>query len=229
MGHRKSGYTAPSAIGQAAVIQKALAAGRVDPQSIEYVEAHGTGTEKGDPVEIAATKLALGAGRDSDNACAIGSVKGNIGHTDAASGIAGLIKTVLALENEALPPTVNFDQANPACGFDSGPFFVNARLKPWRRGNRPRRAGVTSLGFGGTNAHVIVEEAPRAARSHASRPWHPLVISAKTETASEASTQNLARFLRENPNTDLASVAFTLQTGRAELAWRRMAVCELRR
>jgi phthiocerol/phenolphthiocerol synthesis type-I polyketide synthase E len=224
-GARKAGYTAPSAAGQAAAIRKALAAGQTDPATISYIEAHGTGTLKGDPIEIEAIKLALGAGRSADSLCAVGSVKGNLGHADAASGIAGLIKTVLALENEALPPTVNFEEANPACGFDGSPFFVNSRLTPWRRESRPRRAGVTSLGFGGTNAHVILEEAPAATRSNPSRAWHLLVISAKTEVALELSTQNLIRYLRENPNANLSSVAFTLQTGRAELSWRRTAVC----
>jgi phthiocerol/phenolphthiocerol synthesis type-I polyketide synthase E len=225
-GASKAGFTAPSAAGQAAAIRRALAVAQVDPLTIDYVEAHGTGTIKGDPVEIEAIKLALGAGREVKTRCAISSVKGNVGHLDAASGITGLIKTVLALENEALPPTLNFGQANPACGLDRSGFFVNLRLTPWRRGSHPRRAGVTSLGFGGTNAHVILEEAPPEIKSGTARPWHLLVISAKTEAALEGSTQNLIRYLRENRDADLASVAFTLQTGRAELCWRRTAVSE---
>jgi natural product biosynthesis luciferase-like monooxygenase protein len=225
-GATKVGYTAPSAVGQAAAVRKALADAHVDPAAIDYVEAHGTGTLKGDPVEMEAIKLALGAGRGADNPCTVGSVKGNLGHLDAAAGITGLIKTVLALEHEALPATVNFERANPACGFDGSPFFVNARSTPWRRGTRPRRAGVTSLGFGGTNAHVILEEAPAAARKNPSRAWHLLVISAKTEAALERSTQNLIEYLRENSEVDLASVAFSLQTGRAEFPWRRIVVCE---
>ncbi len=225
-GARKAGFTAPSAAGQAAAIQKALDAGQIDPATISYIEAHGTGTLKGDPIEIEAIKLALGAGRSAESLCAVGSVKGNLGHADAASGIAGLIKTVLALEHEALPATVNFEQPNPACGLDESRFFVNSRLTPWKRGSRPRRAGVTSLGFGGTNAHVILEEAPAATRANPSRAWHLLVISAKTEAALQRSTQNLIGYFQENPGVDLASVAFTLQTGRAELSWRRIAVCE---
>ena len=225
-GASKIGYTAPSAAGQATAIRKALAAGQIDPATIGYVEAHGTGTLKGDPIEIEAIKLALGAKRNSDTPCLIGSVKGNVGHLDAASGITGLIKTVLALEHEVLPGTVNFQQANAACGLDGGPFFVSSCSTPWRRRSRPRRAGVTSLGFGGTNVHVILEEAPHTSRSNPARPWHLLVISAKTQTALESSTQNHIRYLREHPHVDLASVAFTLQTGRAELPWRRMVVCE---
>ncbi len=225
-GASKSGFTAPSAPRQAAAIGKALVASDLAPNAIDYVEAHGTGTQKGDPVEIAAIKLALGTGRDLEKPCAIGSVKGNIGHADAAAGVAGLIKTVLALEQEALPPSVNFLEPNPACSLDGGQFFVNARLRAWRRGSRPRRAGVTSLGFGGTNAHVIVEESPSRTEANPSRAWHLLVISAKTESALEASTRNLSRFLRDNPDVDLASVAFTLQTGRAEFAWRRIAICQ---
>jgi phthiocerol/phenolphthiocerol synthesis type-I polyketide synthase E len=224
-GATKAGYTAPSVAGQATAIRKAFASARVESGTIDYVEAHGTGTLKGDPVEIEALKLAFGCD-EADQLCAIGSVKGNIGHMDTASGIGGLIKTVLALEHEALPATVNFEQPNPACGLDGSRFFVNSRLTPWKRGSRPRRAGVTSLGFGGTNAHVILEEAPTVGRSNPSRAWHLLVISAKSEAALERSTQNLIYYLRENPGVDLASVAFTLQTGRAELSWRRIAVCE---
>ncbi len=130
------------------------------------------------------------------------------------------------MEHEALPATVNFEQLNPACGLDGSRFFVNSRLTPWKRGSRPRRAGVTSLGFGGTNAHVILEEAPTVTRSNPSRAWHLLVVSAKSGAALERSTQDLVDYLRENPRVDLASVAFTLQTGRAELSWRRVAVCE---
>ena len=226
-GASKAGFTAPSATGQASAIRNALAAGGVDPWTISYVEAHGTGTLKGDPIEIEAIKLALGPGRNADSPCAIGSVKGNVGHLDAAAGITGLIKTVLALENEALPGTVNFEQPNPACGLEKGPFFVTSRLSGWHRGERPRRAGVTSLGFGGTNAHVVIEEAPApAAHRPSSRRSHLLVISAKTGAALDRSTANLAAYLRNHPNVDIASVAFTLQTGRTEFAARRITVCE---
>jgi acyl transferase domain-containing protein len=226
-GASKNGFTAPSAAGQATAIRNALAAGGVDPLTISYVEAHGTGTLKGDPIEIEAIKLALRRGRNADRPCTVGSVKGNVGHLDAAAGITGLIKTVLALENEALPGTVNFEQSNPACGLEGGPFFVSSQLTPWKRGAQPRRAGVTSLGFGGTNAHVVLEEAPQpAARRKSARPSHLLVISAKTGSALERATSNLAEFLRKNPNVDLTSLAFTLQTGRAEFPVRRMAVCE---
>ena len=226
-GASKTGFTAPSAAGQATAIRNALAAGQVDPLTISYVEAHGTGTLKGDPIEIEAIKLALGVDRTSSTPCTIGSVKGNVGHLDAASGITGLIKTVLALENEALPGTVNFEQPNPACGLEASPFLVSSRLSTWKRGERPRRAGVTSLGFGGTNAHVIVEEAPLPAlRRKSSRRAHLLVLSAKTGSALNRSMANLAAYLRKNPTVDLASVAFTLQTGRAEFAARGMVVCE---
>ena len=177
-------------------------------------------------MEIEAIKLALSQGRNADTPCLVGSVKGNVGHADAAAGIAGLIKTVLALEREALPATINFEQPNPACCFDGSPFFVNTRLVPWKRASRPRRAGVTSLGFGGTNAHVIVEDAPVVTKPRPSRRCHLLVISAKSEAALAQSSENLVRHLQDNPNIDLGSVAFTLQTGRAEFSWRRTAVCE---
>jgi phthiocerol/phenolphthiocerol synthesis type-I polyketide synthase E len=225
-GARKVGYTAPSATGQAAAIRKALAVGGVDPATIDHVETHGTGTLKGDPVEIEAIKLALGDRKAADTLCALGSVKGNLGHMDAAAGIAGVIKTVLALEHEALPATVNFEQLNPAFGLEGSRFYVNSRLTPWKRGIRPRRAGVTSLGFGGTNAHVVLEEAPTMTRTNPTRAWHLLVISAKTHASLERSTQNLVAYLRETPGVDLSSVAFTLQAGRAELPWRRIVVCQ---
>ncbi|HZI11901.1 MAG TPA: polyketide synthase, partial [Myxococcus sp.] len=155
-GHHKSGFTAPSVQGQAAVIEQALAYAGVEPVGIGYVEAHGTGTPLGDTIEVAALLRAFGPG--PREACALGSVKTNIGHLDTAAGIAGLIKAVLALHHEELPPSLHFERPNPRIDF--GPFFVNASLRPWKRGPVPRRAGVSSFGIGGTNAHAVLEEAP---------------------------------------------------------------------
>ena len=166
-GARKVGYLAPSVDGQADVVAEALAVAEVPAETISYVETHGTGTPVGDPIEIAALTQAFRESTQARAFCAIGSLKTNIGHLDAAAGVAGLIKTVLALENKQLPPSLHFSQPNPRIDFASSPFYVNSRLAEWKGGGVPRRAGVTSLGIGGTNAHVIVEEAP--ARRHPAR------------------------------------------------------------
>ncbi|HYO67700.1 MAG TPA: polyketide synthase, partial [Archangium sp.] len=165
----KMGFTAPSVEGQAHVIQNAQRVAGVDPESITYIEAHGTGTRLGDPIELAALTKAFATG--SSHTCWIGSVKTNIGHTDAAAGVAGFIKTVLALEHRKLPPSLHFEKPNPEIDFAQGPFRVNTVLREWDTGEHPRRAGVSSLGIGGTNAHVVLEEAPEvAADERASTP-----------------------------------------------------------
>ena len=231
-GTAKVGFTAPSVEGQAAAIRAALAAAEVDPATIGYVEAHGTGTALGDPVEIAALNAAFG--EKSSNLHALGSVKTNIGHLDAASGAAGLIKTVLALGAATIPPSLHFERPNPQIDF--GPFFVNARLAAWPggAGGAPRRAGVSSFGIGGTNAHVVLEEAPAAAPGDVPRrPAQVLVLSAKTAGALDAATANLAEILKDQKDLkdpkdelrELADVGFTLAVGRQPFRWRRMIVC----
>jgi phthiocerol/phenolphthiocerol synthesis type-I polyketide synthase E len=224
-GSSKIGYTAPSVGGQADAVAMAHAAAGVAPDTITYLEAHGTGTPLGDPIEVTALTRAFRAGTDRTGFCAIGSVKTNVGHLNAAAGIAGLIKTVLALEHRELPPSLHFRTPNPAIDFAGSPFSVNTALTPWEAGGRPRRAAVNSVGLGGTNVHVVLEEAPAVAASPASRPWQLLVLSARTETALEAVTSRLAGHLRERPGLGLADVAGTLQAGRWELACRRVAVC----
>ncbi len=224
-GTAKVGFTAPSVEGQAAAIRAALAAAEVDPASIGYVEAHGTGTALGDPVEIAALNAAFGP---SGAPHALGSVKTNIGHLDAASGAAGLIKTVLALGAGEIPPSLHFERPNPQIDF--GSFVVNARLAPWPGGDTggPRRAGVSSFGIGGTNAHAILEEAPAAAPGDVPRrPAQVLVLSAKTAAALDAATASLAESLKDRTDDSraLADVAFTLAVGRQPFRWRRMIVC----
>ena len=163
-GARKVSYTAPCVEAQTAVIQAAHAMAEVSPQSISYVEAHGTRTALGDPIELAALTQAfrIEGEEASSSTCAIGSVKTNIGHLDAASGISGFIKTVLALKNKKIPASLHFQQPNPQIDFKNSPFYVNAALTDWPQGNSVRRAGVSSFGIGGTNAHVILEEAPTA-------------------------------------------------------------------
>ncbi len=221
----KVGFTAPAVDGQAEVIAMAQAAAGVAPETVGYVEAHGTGTAIGDPIEVAALTQAFRLGTEAKGFCALGSVKTNIGHLDAAAGIAGLIKTVLALKHESLPPSLHFEEPNPHIDFAASPFYVNSTLCEWKSGETPRRAGVSSFGIGGTNAHVVLEEAPLTDGSGTSRCRQLLVLSAKRETALERATTHLIDYLKENPRVPLADVAYTLQVGRRELGRRRVLVC----
>ncbi len=220
-GSQKVGYTAPSVDGQAEVVALAQGMADVSPDSISYIEAHGTGTPLGDPIEIAALTQAFRMGTARRQFCAIGSLKPNIGHPDAAAGVAGLIKAALALKHRQIPPSINFTTPNPKIDFANSPFYVNAALRDWRC-DGPRRAGVSSFGIGGTNAHAILEEAPASEASETKQTAHLLTLTAKTETALETATDNLADFLRQNPGVNLADAAFTLQTGRRPFAHRRV-------
>lgn len=225
-GSHKVGYTAPSIDGQAEVISMALAMGAVDPETVGYVEAHGTGTPLGDPIEVAAlTKAYRDAGARRNQYCGIGSVKTNLGHLDPAAGVAGLMKAVLALEHRALPPSLHFKQPNPNIDFANSPFYVNATLADWPATGAPRRAAVSSFGIGGTNAHVVLEEAPSRAPGSPSRPWQLLPVSARSSAAVDKAARNLADWLRHDTGTPVGDVAWTLQTGRKAFAWRRVALC----
>jgi acyl transferase domain-containing protein/thioesterase domain-containing protein len=224
-GSDKVSFFAPSVIGQAEVIIEALAAAGVEPDTISYVEAHGTGTAFGDPVEVAALNRAFRSGTREKRTCALGSLKGNISHVDAAAGVCGLIKAALALKNRQIPATVNFHEPNPNIDFENGPFYVNSTLLDWRSDGAPRRAGVSAFGFGGTNAHVIVQEAPVPEPSGPSRPHQLLVLSAKTASALEAATGNMIAFLKNHPEVNLADAAYTLKVGRAAFNHRRVVVC----
>lgn len=224
-GSQKVGYLAPSVEGQTNAIAEALALTGIDPATISYVEAHGTGTSIGDPIEVTALTQAYGAGTDRKGFCGLGSLKSNIGHLGEAAGVASFIKTVLALRHRQLPPTLHYQRSNPEIDFATSPFFVNAKLTAWTTvGGAPRRAGVTGLGAGGTNVHMIVEEAPPEALSGASRGWQTLLLSAKTASALESATTNLAAHLRKNPALRLADVAYTLEVGRKAFAHRRLFV-----
>lgn len=223
-GAAKVGFTAPSIGGQVQVINEALDVSGVDPETISYVEAHGTGTALGDPVEVTALTKALGAKTSKRGFCAIGSVKTNLGHLDVAAGATGLLKTILMLQHKKLPPSLHFKRPNPKIDFENSPFYVQTHLADWTS-ETPRRAGVSSFGIGGTNAHVIVEEAPVRERTNASRRHKLLLLSAKSESALEQVTDNIARYLDENPDSDLGNVAYTLQVGRRPMEHRRMLVC----
>ncbi|MGA9994163.1 MAG: beta-ketoacyl synthase N-terminal-like domain-containing protein [Pyrinomonadaceae bacterium] len=224
-GSLKVGYTAPSVEGQASVIEEAMAMAAVEPETITYVETHGTGTALGDPIEIAALAQAFGASTEAKGFCAIGSVKTNIGHLDAAAGVAGLIKTVLALKHKQIPPSLHFEEPNPNIDFSRTPFYVNTNLNAWESDGLPRRASVSSFGIGGTNAHVVVEESPVLKPSGASRRDQLLTLSAKTANALDQMTANLSAYLKERPETNLADVAYTLQMGRKEFNHRRTLLC----
>jgi len=222
----KMGFTAPSIDGQTAVIAEAQRNAGVKPETISYVETHGTGTALGDPIEMAALTQAFRRFTRKTGFCAVGSVKSNIGHASRAAGIAGLLKTVLALEHRQIPPSLNFTCPNPQIDFPESPFYVSTALKPWHTAaGLPRRAGISSLGIGGTNTHLIVEEWQEKGVPAPSKPFQLLVWSAKTETALEAATQNLLNYLRRNRDRELADIAFTLQAGRQAFACRRMLVC----
>lgn len=224
-GSEKVGYTAPSVTAQAKVIAEALAVAEIPAETIGYVEAHGTGTKLGDPIEIAALTQAYHADTQQKNYCAIGSVKTNIGHLDAAAGVAGLIKTVLSLKNKQLVPSLHFTQANPKLDLANSPFYVNTQLQDWAS-NTPRRAAVSSFGIGGTNAHLVLEQAPELISSSSIRTYKLLILSARTESALQAQQQQLADYLQTHPDINLHDVAYTLQIGRQAFAYRSIVVCE---
>ncbi len=225
-GSLKAGYTAPSTEGQAKVIAEALAIASVAPDTITYIETHGTGTNLGDPIEIAALTKVFRASTNKLGFCAIGSVKTNIGHLGTAAGVASLIKTILALKHQMIPPSLHFEQPNPKIDFANSPFYVNTKLCKWETHGIPRRAGVSSFGIGGTNAHIVLEEAPVLGEAGGlERRFQLLVVSAKTDSALETATINLAEYLEQHPETNLADAAYTLQIGRWAFSYRRMLVC----
>jgi acyl transferase domain-containing protein len=225
-GSMRVGFTAPGVDGQAEVVATAQAVAGVEPETISYIETHGTGTTLGDPIEIAALTEVFREKTDAKGFCALGSVKTNIGHLDAAAGVASFIKTVLALQHKKIPPSLNFERPNPKTDLPNSPFYVNNRLQEWPAGSTPRRAGVSSFGIGGTNAHVVLEEAPEVERAESAKPWQLIVLSAKSPTALDQATDNLAVHLKRNPELGLADVAYTLQIGRKAFNHRRMVVCQ---
>ena len=223
-GSGKVSYMAPSVEGQSRAIASAHALAGIDVESIRYVETHGTGTFLGDPIEVAALTRAFAAATPARKLCALGALKGNIGHLEVAAGVAGLIKTVLALEHGEIPPVLHFAKPNPQIDFNATPFYVSEKLHPWPDSGQPRRAGVSSFGVGGTNAHVVLEQAPEKPATEKSDDLQLLVLSAKTPLALTSMSRKLSDHLRQNPNLNMASVAATLQLGRRAFPCRRSLV-----
>jgi amino acid adenylation domain-containing protein/non-ribosomal peptide synthase protein (TIGR01720 family) len=219
----KVGYTAPSEEGQRAVIAEAMAVAGVHPDQIGYVEAHGTGTAQGDPIEFSALTRVFATGGRRRGRCALGSVKSNLGHLDAAAGVTGLIKTVLALRHGAIPATLHFERPNPAIDLENSPFFIPTKTTPWDAAcSSPRRAGVSSFGIGGSNVHVVLEQAPPAEPPVRARSRHAFVLSAKSPAALDIAARNAADWLEASAESDLADAAHTWNSGRRLFAYRRL-------
>ncbi|GAB3356723.1 amino acid adenylation domain-containing protein [Lysobacter tyrosinilyticus] len=225
-GSVKASFTAPSSEGQAAVIAMAHDRARVDPRSISYVETHGTATPLGDPIEIEGLTRAFRRSTQDVGFCRVGSVKSNVGHLVIAAGAAGVIKTALALTEGRIPATAHFTEPNPAIDFANSPFVVNAALSEWTSTDGPRRAGVSSFGVGGTNAHVVLEEAPQLPLSDAAIGPQLLVLSARTPAALSRAAVRLADHLEQEPLTNLADAAWTLSMGRKAFAHRTAVVAD---
>lgn len=223
-GATKVSYLAPSVEGHAGVVAEALALAGLDPARVQYLEAHGTGTAIGDPIEVAALTQAYRLSTDKSGFCRLGSLKANIGHTDTAAGVLSLIKVAEAMGHQTLPPLTNFESPNPTLDLPGTPFYLSGEATPWISNGEPRLAGVSSLGVGGTNAHLIVEEAPAQSTPEPSQPWQLLLLSAKTEPALEQMTDDLAEHLKCEPSQELADIAYTLQVGRSRLPQARAIV-----
>ena len=224
-GSSKVGYLAPSVDGQAAAMSEAYVVADVEAESIGYIECHGTGTYLGDPIEVSAMTQAFRQQTDATQFCRIGSVKTNIGHLDTAAGVASLIKASMAVRHAKIPPSLGFEKPNPTIDFENSPFFVNTELYDWPQGEHPRRAAVNSLGVGGTNAHVVVQEPPPRPVSPKSRQkLHIFPFSARTKKALDQYGTRLAEHLKARPEQPLADVAHTLLNGRRWFEQRRVVV-----
>ncbi len=225
-GAQKVGFTAPSSDGQAAAISAALGEADIDARTIGYVECHGTATPLGDPVELAGLAKAFGASTGERAACALGSVKANVGHLDAAAGVVGLIKAALALKHATIPPLANFARPNARMELDRTPFYFPTKVAPWAATVGPRRAGVSSFGVGGTNVHVVLEEAAVVERqSGEASQTHVLPLSARSEAALKSMTRAVAEAIAASPQLPLSDVAYTLQHGRTTFPFRDAVAC----
>lgn len=228
-GRRKVGFTAPSVEGQVEVIQAALYMAEIKPESIRFVECHGTGTLMGDPIEIEGLTKAFNT--DKKQFCAVASIKSNVGHLHAAAGVAGFIKAVLSLKHKLIPKAANFETPNPGIDFENSPFYVNTETRELKNNGCPLRAGVSSFGIGGTNVHVVLEEAPEQIKeigpvSSDTRPYQLILLSARTESSILQAAQNMANYLGRYPDIDMEDVAFTLQRSRKAFQYRKMWVCQ---
>jgi amino acid adenylation domain-containing protein len=223
-GSGKAGFTAPSVEGQAGVIVQAHAMAGISARRIGYVECHGTATPLGDPIEFAGLQQAFSESTDERGFCVLGSAKANVGHLDAAAGVTGVIKALLTLQEQKIPPLLHYTSPNPHIDLGPSPFKINRETVPWPRTDEPRMAGVSAFGVGGTNVHLVIEEAPAARRQPSPRGTQLIVLSSRTPTALERMSHNLAQRLTEEPGLDLADVAWTLQQGRRRFAHRRVLV-----
>ncbi|WP_052672352.1 type I polyketide synthase [Aliterella atlantica] len=221
--------TSPNGLAQQSVIRQALANGNVQPSEINYIDAHAVGTSIGDAIEFKALKAVLMEGRELNQPCLIGSVKTNIGHLEAAGGISALIKVVLSLQHEEIPPHLHLEQLNPYISLENTPISIPTELQPWYRGKRSRLAGVSAFGFGGTNAHVVLEEAPvnsTICRDTGDRPSHALALSAKSELALRSLAKRYEAYLATHPEASLADICYTANTGRTHFEHRVCIVAE---
>ncbi|WP_283764889.1 ketoacyl-synthetase C-terminal extension domain-containing protein [Roseofilum capinflatum] len=229
-GSLKVSYAAPSVEGQAAVISEALAVATVEASTVSYIETHGTGTPLGDPIEIAALTQAFRETTAEKGFCAIGSVKTNVGHLANAAGVVGLIKTALALKHQVIPASLHYEQPLPQIDFANSPFFVNRQLREWQSNDTPRRAGVSSFGMGGTNVHVVLEEAPEIGNGEPGqereRLSHLFTVSAKTEKGLQTAIAQYLTYLDSSSPAELADICFTANVGRKHFQHRLAVVVE---
>ncbi len=225
-GNQRVSYTAPGLEGQASVIASAMSYAGVHPETIAYIEANGSSTVLGDAIELAAMSRAFATKTRKKQFCGIGSLKSNVGHLDRASGVAGLIKTALALNHRQLPPHIHYEQPNPEIDLGDSPFYINTNLAPWPRSQTPRRAGINSFGLGGTNVHLVLEEAPEREAGSPSRDWQVLPLSARSAWSLQQASSNLVAHLRAHPEQSLADVAYTLQVGRCAFSYRQFVVAQ---
>nr|BBH88070.1 hypothetical protein KTC_28210 [Thermosporothrix sp. COM3] len=224
-GALRTGFAAPSIRGQMRVVAEALAVAEVEPESIRYLEAHGTGTPLGDAIEVSALTQAFRRKTKKKQFCALGSLKANFGHLGAASGIAAVLKAALALEQKVVPPLAQFSSPNPQLNLPESPFFIPTAPQPWEEKEYPRRTGIHSVGIGGSNAHMILEEAPSWHPEPSRRSLYLLPLSARTPSSLETATRQLLTCLKEPAQHDLADIAYTLQVGRRHFAHRRIVRC----
>lgn len=225
-GNAKVGFTAPSVEGERNAIKRAQILSEIDEETITYVETHGTATPLGDPIEIQALTEAFREGTDKKNFCALGSVKANIGHLDCAAGTASMIKACLMLQNKKLVPLINFNEPNSAIDFENSPFYINKELNDWYPDCGVRRSGVSSFGIGGTNVHLILEEAINQKKVFSNKKEHLLTWSAKTKGSFDRIKNQLIEYLESNQTEDFRNLLYTMNIGRKKMRYRNSLVCE---